>query len=133
MKVSIIVFDKNISIDGHALRCDFQYPEGLRAIQWDGESGEAEWQGPLNEKIDAEFIAPYVEAWQKEKARIDAIEEERRISHEEYMARYDVKRAAEYPPFTDYLDGMVKGDQAQIDAYIAACLAVKAKYPKPVE
>ena len=40
-------------------------------------------------------------------------------------------RAAEYPPITDYLDGVVKGDQAQIDAYIAACQAVKAKYPKP--
>jgi hypothetical protein len=44
---------------------------------------------------------------------------------------YAEKRAAEYPPMADYLDGVVKGDQAQIDAYIAACQAVKAKYPKP--
>ena len=44
---------------------------------------------------------------------------------------YAEKRAREYPPITDYLDGVVKGDQAQIDAYIAACQAVKAKYPKP--
>lgn len=44
---------------------------------------------------------------------------------------YAQKRASEYPPMTDYLDGVVKGDQAQIDAYIAACQAVKAKYPKP--
>lgn len=43
---------------------------------------------------------------------------------------YAEKRLAEYPPVTDYLDGVVKGDQAQIDAYIAACQAVKAKYPK---
>lgn len=43
---------------------------------------------------------------------------------------YKAQRAAEYPPITDYLDGVVKGDQAQIDAYVAACLAVKAKYPK---
>ena len=43
---------------------------------------------------------------------------------------YKELRAAEYPPMADYLDGVVKGDQAQIDAYIAACLAVKAKYPK---
>jgi hypothetical protein len=43
---------------------------------------------------------------------------------------YIEKRAAEYPPITDYLDGVVKGDQEQIDEYIAACLAVKAKYPK---
>jgi len=43
---------------------------------------------------------------------------------------YIAKRAAEYPPITDYIDGVVKGDQAQIDKYIADCLAVKAKYPK---
>ena len=43
---------------------------------------------------------------------------------------YKDQRASEYPPITDYIDGVVKGDQAQIDAYIAACQAVKAKYPK---
>jgi len=43
---------------------------------------------------------------------------------------YAQKRAAEYPPFADYLDGVVKADQAQIDKYIADCQAVKAKYPK---
>jgi hypothetical protein len=52
------------------------------------------------------------------------------------QAEYDAKqyqrdRAKEYPPMADYLDAVVKGDQAQVDAYIAACLAVKAKYPKP--
>ena len=53
----------------------------------------------------------------------------------ELQAEYDSKqyqrdRANEYPDFKDYLDGIVKGDQAQIDKYIADCLAVKTKYPK---
>jgi hypothetical protein len=43
---------------------------------------------------------------------------------------YIAKRQAEYPPMTDYLDGIAKGDQAQINKYIADCQAVKAKYPK---
>jgi hypothetical protein len=43
---------------------------------------------------------------------------------------YIAKRQAEYPPITDYIDGVVKGDQDQIDNYIADCLAVKTKYPK---
>ena len=43
---------------------------------------------------------------------------------------YAKKREAEYPPMADYLDGVGKGDQAQMDKYIADCLAVKAKYPK---
>jgi hypothetical protein len=45
---------------------------------------------------------------------------------------YIAKRASEFPPITDYIDGVVKGDQAQIDKYIADCLATKAKYPKGV-
>ena len=45
---------------------------------------------------------------------------------------YIAKRAAEYPPITDYIDGVVKNDQAQIDKYIADCLAVKQKFPKGV-
>ncbi len=43
---------------------------------------------------------------------------------------YKAKRAAEYPPYTDYLDGIVKGDNTQVQAYIDACNAVKNKYPK---
>lgn len=43
---------------------------------------------------------------------------------------YKAKRAAEYPPITDYIDAIVKADQAQLNEYIAACKAVKAKYPK---
>ena len=46
---------------------------------------------------------------------------------------YIARRQAEYPDFKEYLDGIVKGDQAQIDKYIADCQAVKAKYPKPTE
>jgi len=49
----------------------------------------------------------------------------------EYNAnQYQRDRANEYPDFKDYLDGIVKGDQAQIDKYIADCLAIKTKYPK---
>ena len=43
---------------------------------------------------------------------------------------YIAKRQAEYPNVIDYIDGVVKGDQAQINKYIADCQAVKAKYPK---
>jgi len=44
---------------------------------------------------------------------------------------YSSLRMTEYPPFVDYLDGVVKGDHEQIDKYIQECLRVKSKYPKP--
>jgi len=73
------------------------------------------------EWTDDEQTQPTEDEIQAEIARLDA----------EFVAKeYQRKRAAEYPPMADYLDGIVKGDQAQVQAYIDACLAVKAKYPK---
>lgn len=69
------------------------------------------------EALDAETLAQVESEYQ---SRLSAYE----------STQYMRNRASEYPPITDYLDGVVKGDQAQIDAYIAACQAVKAKYPK---
>tara|TARA_R110000782_G_scaffold158899_1_gene251023 strand:- start:93 stop:386 length:294 start_codon:yes stop_codon:yes gene_type:complete len=62
-------------------------------------------------------------------AEVDAMNA---AKEQEYLdsISYAEKRQAEYPDFKDYLDGVVKGDQVQIDKYIADCLTVKAKYPK---
>jgi len=54
---------------------------------------------------------------------------------QELIAEYNAKqyqrdRAKEYPDFKEYLDGIVKGDNTQVQKYIDDCLAVKAKYPK---
>ena len=54
-----------------------------------------------------------------------------RLLEEKERKQYQELRALEYPNYRDYLDGIVKGDQAQIQDYIDKCLAVKAKYPKP--
>jgi len=49
----------------------------------------------------------------------------------EYDAQdYARKRKAAYPNIYDYMDGIVKNDQAQIDKYIADSQAVKARYKK---
>jgi hypothetical protein len=59
------------------------------------------------------------------------LQEVERLQAEYDALEYQRLRAPEYPPIEDYIDGVVKGDQDQIDAYVAACLAVKEKYPKP--
>jgi hypothetical protein len=60
----------------------------------------------------------------------DCLAEVARLQAAYNALEYQRLRAPEYPPITDYLDAVVKNDQAQIDAYIAACKAVKEKYPK---
>ena len=68
----------------------------------------------------------------EEEAEFDAMEAAKAAEQVQLAnTKYQLQRAAEYPPMADYLDGIVKGDQAQVQAYIDACLAVKAKYPKP--
>lgn len=42
-------------------------------------------------------------------------------------------RKMEYPDITTYIDGVVKGDEAQVADYIQACKEVKARWPKDLE
>ena len=53
---------------------------------------------------------------------------------EEYLANeYKYLRSPEYPPLTDLADAMYwssQGDNTKLEAYYAACEAVKLKYPK---
>jgi hypothetical protein len=75
----------------------------------------------------------YIKEWnldikQPTTAQLNALESQ--ANELERLNLVKANRAKEYPDFKDYLDGIVKGDQAQIDKYIADCLAVKAKFPK---
>lgn len=61
----------------------------------------------------------------------EVVQEQQRLQAIQDSTEYQKLRAAEYPDFREYLDGIVKGDSEQVQAYIDKCLAVKAKYPKP--
>lgn len=79
---------------------------------------------------------PDMQSWQKAKYIagswvVEEPQEEVALEDEEVEESYQEKRLKEYPPFSEYLDGIVKGDTAQVQRYIDACLDVKAKYPKP--
>lgn len=98
---------------------DFTKVDALSSLApdavWCINNGVIDWQSPdITQPTDAEI-----------QAEMD------RLQAEHDAKDYARKRASEYPSMADYIDGVVKGDQAQIDAYIAACLAVKTKYPKP--
>jgi hypothetical protein len=74
-------------------------------------------------------LVPFTPA---EEAEYDAMAIQYEIEQaERARTKYQRDRAKEYPSINDYVDGIVKSDQAQVQTYIDACLAVKAKYPKP--
>jgi hypothetical protein len=75
----------------------------------------------------------YIKEWnldipQPTLEQLDALESQ--ANEVERLNLVKANRAKEYPDFREYLDGIVKGDDAQIQKYINDCLAVKSKYPK---
>jgi len=98
----ITKFDAIVSLRPH---CGFELHEDGTINWWN-----TEHTCPTEAEINAELV---------------------RLQNEYQAKQYARDRALEYPDFKEYLDGIVKGDQAQIDKYIADCQAVKAKYPKP--
>ena len=93
-RVTVVPADRLVIVDGLALTFDFNAPERMHALQWDGKQGHIEWLGsekkpPHNEVLDADsytdLVAPYVKAWEEEKAR-----------QEQAAAEAEAARLAEY-------------------------------------
>ena len=68
------------------------------------------------------------------KPTLEEIEAEiQRLQDEWNLKEYQRLRAREYPALGDFADAMYwnsKGDSSKLEAYFAACEAVKLKYPK---
>ena len=93
-RVTVVPADRLVIVDGQALTFDFNAPERMHALQWDGKQGHIEWLGyghepPRNELLAADSyagqVAPYVELWKEEKARL-----------EQAAAEAEAARLAEY-------------------------------------
>ena len=100
----------------------FGIPEALQSLK-----PGAQWVLSGDDYIGLEWL----DTEQTQPTEQECAAEAARLQAEYDALEYQRLRAPEYPPITDYLDGIVKGDQEQVDAYVAACLAVKTKYPKP--
>jgi hypothetical protein len=82
---------------------------------------------------DSDGKGTYIKEWNLDipkptLAQLDAFEAQ--ANEVERLNLVKANRANEYPDFKEYLDGIVKGDDAQVQKYINDCLAVKTKYPK---
>jgi hypothetical protein len=129
MKFFIKVSEGLVAIDGRKAS-DLPMvglPDGVVRVSWYGTFGEEHFLDGGVVKARRFFdVSPYSTILSVAEAEI--LKEE---SAAHIEPTYADLRAAEYPDSREYLDGIVKGDQAQVDAYIAACKAVKEKYPKP--
>lgn len=91
----------------------------------------AQWSLDGNEYESLTWLEPSEEDGGQTMPSKEEVEAEVvRLQQEWENTEYQRLRSKEYPDFKEYLDGIVKGDTTQMQAYIDACLAVKAKYPK---
>ena len=130
-RVTVVPADKLVIVDGEALSFPYSAPEGLHALQWNGESGHTEWAGGPNQSLaDGDYdeqVAPYVALWHAEKTRLvteaEAAEAARLAEYNSTAARFERLRAERDRRIaaTDYLimaDYPVDDDtKAKVSAY----------------
>ena len=95
MRVTVVPADRLILVDGEGLQFAFAAPEGLHALQWQDASGHLEFtEGRPNQALTAadyeSHVAPFVQAWQAEKARLDAEAEAAEVAR---LAEYNSEPA----------------------------------------
>lgn len=87
--VTVVPVDNLVIVDGEALVFSFQAQSNLHALQWRENQGHTEWtDGPNRPLVAADYdgqVAPFVELWQAEKARL-----------EQAVADAEAARLAEY-------------------------------------
>lgn len=139
MRLSIIVPDKTVIIDGFPVVFDFRplIESGIHAVQWNGSSGEIEFTDRPNTEIsnitefqpvlDAYYEAITVQEQDWQQAEIDRLA----------ALTYAEKRQLEYPAVGDQLEAIWSSLQiapgSQAENVLAEIQAIKDKYPKPTE
>jgi hypothetical protein len=151
MKVSIIPSDKIIIVDGQALTFDYDIDPTIHALQWDGNSGEIEYNdGIANEQFtDSTLVDSLVSAYEDEVERLEAeaqataqavVDEAEALEAAKTYADHRRARYDDELPMGDQFDAILKGfDQlrlggqdlpADLDGVIDIWLGIKSAIPK---
>lgn len=89
MQVTVLPADRTIVVNGVALKCEFDPPEGVQSIHWAGAEGVGQMTGGAAHGLfrNPGLIAPYVAAWRTAmQARIAATEADEPIEQAAYQA-----------------------------------------------
>ena len=92
--VTVVPADNLIIVGGEALVFPFDAPANLHALQWRENEGHTEWtDGPNRPLVAADYddqVAPYVKAWEEEKARQEQVASEAEAAR---LAEYNSEEA----------------------------------------
>jgi len=102
-------------------------PDNVHAIQWNGSSGEIEYNDGGKNKDISDISSYGFET--KFATKLKAMEDAQKKENEDYIASmtYADKRSAEYPSIEEQLDDIYHNG---VDGWKATIKTVKDKYPK---
>lgn len=129
MNVTIVKEDKMVLIDGEAMNFDFVLPTNIWAIQWNGSTGEIEFNdGTPNETItDFSAYQSIVDGHATEKQRLADVATQEAADAEAALTYAD-RRKAKYDDLNQFemqFDDQVNGTTTWVDAINA----IKAEFP----
>ena len=88
-KVSIVVEDKVISVDGDGRVGEYTFPANLWAMQLNGNEGQAEWTDGPNTDITPDDVAQYVTMWEANAPEAAAEPTAQEVTNVESMSYLD--------------------------------------------
>ena len=131
MNVCIVKEDKVVMVDGEGMNFDFDLPSNVWAIQWNGSTGEIEFNdGTPNEAItDFTAYQSLVDGHATEKQRLADVEVQAAIDAEAALTYAD-RRKAKYDALNQF---EMQFDDAtnSTTTWVDAINAIKAEFPKP--
>lgn len=144
-KLTVIPADKLIICNGIAIQFEFSSQHNLRALQWEEDKGHMEFDDAPNKKLDmgdySTIVQPYIDAFAREKARLEAEErrkeqerQEKYNSEEQRFVRLRAERdkrlaATDYLVMVDYPIG--DNDLQNVKAYRKALRDLPGKPGSP--
>jgi len=131
MNVCIVKEDKVVMVDGEGMNFDFDLPSNVWAIQWNGTTGEIEFNdGSPNEDItDFSAYQSLVDGHATEKQRLADVATQEATDAEAALTYAD-RRKAKYDALSQF---EMQFDDAtnSTTTWVDAINAIKAEFPKP--
>ena len=131
MNVCIVKEDKVVMIDGEGLNFDFDLPSNVWAIQWNGSTGEIEFNDGTPNEVITDFTAyqSLVDGHATEKQRLADVATQEATDAEAALTYAD-RRKAKYDALNQF---EMQFDDAtnSTTTWVDAINAIKAEFPKP--
>ena len=127
MNVCIVKEDKVVMVDGEGMNFDFDLPSNVWAIQWNGSTGEIEFNDGTPNEVITDFTAyqSLVDGHATEKQRLADV-----ATDAEAALTYADRRKAKYNALSQF-EMQYDDSKNSTTTWVDAIDEIKAEFPKP--